>query len=113
MDSAVVKRVVKGLGANGYGQLVSVVVQLVGVPVLLYAWGPQLYGEWLILFAIPTYLSIADLGFSQSVANDMTARVARGDRAGALAAFQTLAVLVCGIVAVGLLFSAVMVCSPI
>lgn len=107
MNSGVAKRVIKGLSANGYGQLVTVIVQLVGVPVLLYTWGPQLYGEWLVLFAIPAYLSIADLGFSQSVANDMTARAARGDRVGALAAFQSLAVLVYSIVAAGLLLSAV------
>lgn len=100
---------IQGLGANGYGQLVTVIVQLVGVPVLLYAWGPQLYGEWLVLFAIPAYLSIADLGFSQSVANDMTARVARGDRVGALTAFQSLAVLVTCVVTAGLLLSAVIV----
>lgn len=84
------KRLVKGFSANIYGQVVTMVVQLVGVPVLLHAWGTQLYGEWLILFAIPAYLSMTDLGFSQSAANDMTAQVAREDRTGALVVFQSL-----------------------
>ena len=70
-------RLVKGFGANIYGQVVTAVVQLVGVPIFLWAWGTELYGEWLILFAIPSYLSMSDLGFSLSAANDMTARGCR------------------------------------
>ena len=79
MDRHVTRRILHGLSANAYGQLVVIVIQLAGVPILLHAWGTQLYGEWLILAAIPTYLSMADLGFSQSAGNDMTARMARGD----------------------------------
>lgn len=104
--TSVRRRILHGLGANVYGQLVTVIVQLAGVPVLLHAWGTQLYGEWLILFAIPAYLSMVDLGFSQSAGNDMTARVARGDRAGALTVFQSLGVLVYGLTAIGLALSA-------
>src|SRR5207247_3786355 len=48
-------------------------------------------------------LSITDLGFSQSAANDMTARVARGDKIGALTVFQSLAALVLFSAVVGLL----------
>ena len=106
MDVTLLRRLRNGLGANVYNQGVTIVVQLVGVPILLHAWGTQLYGEWLILFAIPAYLSMTDLGFSQSAGNDMTARVARGDRPGALAVFQSLGVLVYLIAAVGLLLSA-------
>ena len=94
MGSAVRKRLWQGLSANAYGTLVVVVVQLAGVPILLHVWGVKLYGEWLVLFAIPAYLSLVNLGYSLSVANDMTMRVARGDREGALVAFQSLVVLV-------------------
>ena len=102
MDSRIVQRLFRGFGASLYGQAVVVVIQLAGVPILLSHWHASLYGEWLILFAIPSYLSLTDLGFSQSAANDMTARVARGDRAGALAVFQSLGALVFFLVAVGL-----------
>ena len=105
-STTVRQRIQHGVGANAYGQLVTVIVQLIGVPILLHAWGTQLYGEWLILFAIPGYLSMVDLGFSQSAGNDMTARVARGDRAGALSVFQSLGVLVYGMTAIGLALSA-------
>ena len=108
-STTVRQRIQHGVGANAYGQLVTVIVQLVGVPILLHAWGTQLYGEWLILFAIPGYLSMVDLGFSQSAGNDMTARVARGDRAGALSVFQSLGVLVYGLTAIGLALSALVI----
>src|SRR5437867_12754550 len=94
VDNNIVQRLLKGFGANLYGQAVVVVIQLAGVPILLHYWQAQLYGEWLILFAIPSYLSMTDLGFSQSAANDMTARVARGDKSGALTVFQSLSALV-------------------
>ncbi|MHB1543534.1 MAG: lipopolysaccharide biosynthesis protein [Gammaproteobacteria bacterium] len=84
------KRVAQGVYGNVYGTFVATAVQLAGVPILLFAWGAQLYGEWLVLFAIPAYLSLANLGFSHSIANDMTARNANGDREGTLVAFQSL-----------------------
>ena len=94
LDQTVLNRLIKGFGANIYGQAVTILIQLVGVPVFLHAWGAQLYGEWLILFAIPAYLSMTDLGFSQSAANDMTNLVARGEREKSLQVFQSLIVLV-------------------
>ncbi len=94
MGSAVRKRLWQGLGANAYGTFVVAIVQLIGVPILLHVWGVRLYGEWLVLFAIPAYLSLTNLGYSLSIANDMTMRVARGDREGALVAYQSLVALV-------------------
>ncbi len=98
-------RLAQNLGANVSNQMVTVVIQLVGVPVLLKAWGAQLYGEWLVLFAIPAYLSMTDLGFSQSAGNDMTALAARQERDRALVVFQSLSALVYAIATAGLCFS--------
>lgn len=109
INSGIRQRLLRGFSANLYNQAVTVAVQLVGVPILLHAWGTQLYGEWLTLFAIPAYLSITDLGFSQSAGNDMTALVARGDRAGAFTVFQSLTALVYGIAGVGLVLTAVLI----
>jgi O-antigen/teichoic acid export membrane protein len=106
VDRGVIRRLIQGWSANLYGQAVVTIIQLAGVPILLRFWGAQRYGEWLIIFAMPFYLSLTDLGFSQSAANDMTARVARGDRPGALTVFQSLCALVfpaalCGMLIVG------------
>lgn len=105
-DIALLKRLLKGVGANTYGQVVVIIIQLLGVPILLREWGTQLYGEWLILAAIPSYLSIVDLGFSLSAANDMTGRVFRGDQTGVVAIFQSLSALVYTIILFGLVVAA-------
>lgn len=105
--NSVARRVVGGLGANAFNQVVIIIVQLAGIPLLLHYWGAQLYGEWLILFAVPAYLSMTDLGFSISAGNDMTASAARGDMRSALAVFQSLGVLVVVVSASGVALTAV------
>jgi O-antigen/teichoic acid export membrane protein len=103
LEGSIRQRVLKGFGANAFGQVTAVIINLAGVPIFLHYWGAQLYGEWLILFAIPAYLSMTDLGFSQAAANDMTASVARGHRAEALGVFQSVGVLVVAVAGTGLL----------
>jgi O-antigen/teichoic acid export membrane protein len=72
--------------------------------VLLHSWGAERYGEWLLMFAIPGYLTLSDAGFGDASGSDMTARVAAGDRKGALETFQSSwAVLTVSSVALGLL----------
>lgn len=83
------------MGANAYGQLITVAIQLVSVPLFLHYWGVELYGEWLILSAIPAYLSLSDVGFASVAANDMTMRVAKGDKQGALEVYQSIWIFIC------------------
>jgi len=94
MSSKVSARLIKGAFANGFSQIVTVVIQLVSVPLLLSYWGVGLYGEWLVLSAIPVYLSISDLGFGTGAANEMTMLVAKGNKRSALETFQSVSVLV-------------------
>lgn len=83
------ERLLKGVGANFFGQVVSVGIQLISVPFFLHFWGKALYGEWLILTAIPTYLSMSDIGFTSVAGNEMTMLTAKGDRKGAVTVFQS------------------------
>lgn len=102
MNAPVLRRFAKGFGANIGFQVSTVIIQIVGVPILLRAWGAAKYGEWLVLFAIPSYLSMTDLGFSQSAGNDMTQLMARGEHEEARAVFHTLVALVGAAVMIGL-----------
>jgi len=88
------RRLLFGLGATALSPLVTVVAQVVSVPVFLHYWGPRLYGEWLLLSTIPWYLSLSDVGFGSVAGNEMTMRVAVGDREGALRSFQSAWVMV-------------------
>src|SRR5579864_4651052 len=83
------KRLLRGLGATALGPLVTAIIQLSSVPCLLHFWGAAKYGDWLVLFAIPSYLTLSDLGFGDASGSDMTMRVASGDRQGALETFQS------------------------
>jgi O-antigen/teichoic acid export membrane protein len=69
--------------------VIAAIIQLGSVPLLLHAWGAAKYGDWLILSAIPSYLSLTDLGFGDASGSDMTMRVAAGDRKGAIETFQS------------------------
>ena len=89
MSNRVRQRFIHGLGATALGPIVTILVQVIGVPIFLHAWGLKLYGEWLVLSAIPSYLAFSDVGFGNVAANDMTMRVASGDRRGALETFQS------------------------
>lgn len=79
----------RGLVATSSAPLVTAAIQLGTVPLLLHAWGAPKYGDWLILSAVPSYLTLTDMGFGDASASDMTARVAVGDRSGALRTFQS------------------------
>lgn len=73
-------RLGRGMGATTYGLVLLVVMQLVSVPILTRQLGVPLYGEWLVLSAVPAYLALSDLGFVGAASNDMTAAMARGER---------------------------------
>jgi len=94
ITNTVKRRLLKGIGANAYGQLVNAGTQLAGVPILLHFWGAKTYGEWLVLIAIPSYLTMTDIGFTISAANDMTTLVAAKKLENALAVFQSVFALI-------------------
>lgn len=92
-------RLIKGFSANAFGQLVTIGIQLLSVPLFIYYWGAAKYGEWLLLTAIPSYLSLSDIGFASVAANEMTILNSRGDREGVVGIYQSgnLMIAFCGI----------------
>lgn len=73
-------RLAQGTAAGFYGLGVQLLVQLVSVPVLVHSWGMAGYGAWVMLFAVPSLLAMADLGLTTAGANAMTEAAAKGDR---------------------------------
>jgi O-antigen/teichoic acid export membrane protein len=82
-------RLLKGIGAQGFSQVVQIFIRLAEVPLLLFFWNTQLYGEWLMLSAIPVYLSISDGGFAGAACREMTIQSGAGNRHGTLVIFQS------------------------
>lgn len=90
-------RLLRGIGASALAPIVTAAIQLGSVPLLLHFFGPLKYGEWVLLSAIPTYMTFSDLGFGSSSASEMTMLVAGDDRKGALETFQSAWLLVSGV----------------
>ncbi len=102
---------VKNLYASAFGQVVNVISQVSLLPLYLISWDVRLYGEWIVLLALPTYFStLADIGLTQVSANDMTIKFAQGHRDKSLEIFQSawlfvsmLSSLVVGVIAVAIM----------
>jgi O-antigen/teichoic acid export membrane protein len=106
-------RIVRGISANVYSQLVQTVLQLLSVPIFATHWGLATYGAWLLIFTVPNYLTFADFGFAAAAGNDMTVSVARGDRAAARRTFLAVRATMAGICVVLLVICAAIVyCIP-
>src|SRR5579872_5172441 len=91
------RRLLHGIGANLLGKIWVVVGQAASVPILLTVWGPKNYGLWLMVSAIPSYAVLSDFGFGSAGAVLMTQMVAKDQKAEALQVFQSVSLLVSGI----------------
>ena len=89
MDRATKRRLVLGLISNWISRMASSTIQLVQVPIFLHFWSEPVFGDWLIVNAIPSYLSFSNIGFGTVAGNEMTMAEARGDRATSLRVFQS------------------------
>lgn len=70
------QRIIHGIGANGFGQFITILIQIASVPILISAWGIELYGEWIALSAIPAYLALSDIGLTTIAGNTLALNAA-------------------------------------
>src|ERR1700752_3821944 len=73
------RRLFSSLGLSNLITVVTIVGQLVAVPIYLTRWGTQIYGEWLTLTNLVASLSILNLGVQSYVGNVLIACYVRGD----------------------------------
>ena len=114
MNSSTRRRILLGFASNWIAKLANTVIQLIQVPVFFHFWATTVYGDWLIVTAIPTQLSFSTIGFGNVASNEMTMLNSAGDRDGALRVFQScwwLIAIVC--VAIGLLLAPVLYFIPV
>lgn len=79
MRSHLESRVRRASSAGGANVLMFVTFQLASVPVFLHVWGAEVYGDWIVLFTVPAYLGMADLGMQSAVGASMTMLTAADD----------------------------------
>lgn len=99
--SEVLVRIRRGIAANIFGQFVSVAIQLAMLPVLLAHWGVERFGVWTLISVVPSYLAMADLGFTTAATSKMTMAIGRGDGGAARNIFKGVLVLNLGLMVIG------------
>ncbi|MGZ3236500.1 MAG: lipopolysaccharide biosynthesis protein [Burkholderiaceae bacterium] len=87
--STLVRRIAAGMGALAFGQAVTIGMQLAALPLFLSYWDAAHYGVWLMLSAVPSYFSMADVGMVTTAGNKMTMAIGRGDSHTANCIFQS------------------------
>jgi O-antigen/teichoic acid export membrane protein len=113
MEGGIKRRLALGFASNWVGKLASTITQLVQVPLFFHFWAASVYGNWLIVSAIPTYLTFSSIGFGNVASNEMTMLNSAGNREGALGVFQScwwLISIICA--AVGMLLVLVLYLVP-
>lgn len=73
-------RIWQSLAATTFARIVHVGYVFVLVPLLLGAWGVEIYGEWVILTAIASFGSLTNVGIVQASASEIMLAVGAGDR---------------------------------
>ncbi len=83
------KRIFSGLAANTLAQGITVFIQIFSLPIFLQYWTTEKYGVWLMLSAIPSYFSLADIGFVSAATNQMTILTAKNKHDESNKVFQS------------------------
>jgi O-antigen/teichoic acid export membrane protein len=107
-----IKRLMAGLGLSTGIIIVTLIGQIVAIPVYLINWGAQIYGEWLTLTNLVATLSILNLGVQSYVSNLLIAHFVKGELEKGtriLHAALRLYIVLCGI---ALIATLILVFSP-
>jgi O-antigen/teichoic acid export membrane protein len=70
---------VRGVGSGALGQAISAASSILLVPLFLHAWGADLYGRWISLTALASYLGLMDLGGQSFIGNLLAVEYVRGN----------------------------------
>ena len=73
------RRFVRSAGAYSYGQIATIVVQFIQVPLFLKYFGVQKYAEWIVVTGIPLTMVMLDMGVAQASSTRSTIAAGRTD----------------------------------
>jgi O-antigen/teichoic acid export membrane protein len=91
MNNFLYKKLSRNASAQGFSFAITAFIQVISVPILLSSWGINLYGEWLILSTIPTYLMATDfgIGFGAGANNKLAMLIEKNKIKHAITTFQS------------------------
>ena len=93
-------RIWLSVAAMGTGRVVMVAYNFFLVPILLSAWGINVYGEWVVLSAFASIAQLSNVGFLQASASEIIMRLTAGEHDEAARVISTTLISVCVLVVV-------------
>ena len=70
-QNPVFRRLSRTFAGYGISQIVTLLTQVLTLPLLAKMWGKEVYAEWLLIASIPAYMALGDLGFGQALGNEI------------------------------------------
>ncbi|WP_206747249.1 hypothetical protein, partial [Vibrio splendidus] len=64
-------RLIKGMLSSYYGQVITILFQLISVPFFINYWGEARYSDWLVIFTIPSIIGMMELGVFNVIVNEI------------------------------------------
>lgn len=106
-------RLFRGSAVGLAGMVAFAAVQLVSVPLLSAAFGIRNYGLWLLLWTVPSYFTLSDLGLMTAASNDIASRWAGGHRMEAQRTYRSVGLIIHAVaMTISALVVAALVFSP-
>lgn len=84
----------KNAGAGTLNKVSSIIFRIVQVPIFIKFLGVEDFGRWLVIYSIPSWLILANLGFGSVAANEISILISRGKPDRAKIIFSTTLALV-------------------
>ena len=110
MRTSLTRRLVRNVVATLFARSSSVIYRVTIVPILLASLGTDLYGQWLIISAIPAWLTLSSFGIGGVAANSIAMLAARGELVSARSVYSTTLIMLLFISVVGMAVSAGLIC---
>lgn len=99
VKTALIKNSIVGV----WSKVSTLLFRIIQVPLLLYFLGVNAYGIWLVIASLPSWLTLANMGFGSVAGNDMAIAVANGEIDKARKILSSTVALIFSISAVGIL----------
>ena len=71
----ILNRILKGVSENVVDRFINVIIKFIEPIIFLNLNKIEIYGTWLVIFSLPAYIMISDLGFSTVGQNQINMNV--------------------------------------
>jgi O-antigen/teichoic acid export membrane protein len=97
------KALIKNSIVGVWAKVSTLLIRIIQVPMLLYFLGVNDYGIWLVISSLPSWLTLANMGFGSVAGNDMAIAVANGEMDNARKILSSTVALIASISFAGIL----------